>query len=158
MTKQLPVRRRGEVVYALVDDDVYEWARHYKWSTHGRDGEYVSRRVGETSRVALHRQILDFPESDVDHINRNTLDNRRENLRVASKSVNGHNKVTAQRNSSHGYRNVSVVRRAGRSVRYRAVVMLSGVFHHGPARTTPQEAANDVLQLRERLGVSVPAA
>lgn len=43
-------------------------------------------------RVYLHRLILGEPEGQVDHKNRDRLDNRRDNLRLASVEQNNHNK------------------------------------------------------------------
>jgi AP2 domain/HNH endonuclease len=55
----------------------------------------------------LHRLIVNPPESfEVDHINRNRLDNRKVNLRLATKSQNAMNKDRLANNTS-GYKGVS---------------------------------------------------
>ena len=43
----------------------------------------------------------------IDHINHNTLDNRKENLRVIADSNNSKNRKTKNSNNKSGYRNVS---------------------------------------------------
>lgn len=60
---------------------------------------------GKRKRIYLHREIIGATNSDVvDHINRNTLDNRCANLRIASKSQNQWNKIGT---SLTGYKGVS---------------------------------------------------
>lgn len=68
---------------------------------------YVGTKVGGIT-VYLHQVIaMNPPKTVVDHMNHNTLDNRRENLRIVSYAVNGQNRRGAQRNNvNSGYRNV----------------------------------------------------
>lgn len=56
----------------------------------------------------LHRFIFDNPDSEtvVDHINHDTLDNRRKNLRVTIKKKNLKNRNGKNINNKSGYRNV----------------------------------------------------
>jgi hypothetical protein len=50
-------------------------------------------QVARASGALLHRILMNPPAGlEVDHINRDRLDNRRCNLRVVTRSVNGHNK------------------------------------------------------------------
>lgn len=77
---------------ALVDDDVYEWAVKLKWQAHYEGNVWYATRSVKLPRPALlrmHRMILSAPDGvPVDHINRNGLDNRRENLRLCTQSEN----------------------------------------------------------------------
>jgi hypothetical protein len=69
-------------------------ARAKGWYLTAKTGHcvYVCREVkqgGKTKRQAFHRLILNAPAgTDVDHINGNGMDNRRENLRLCSRSQN----------------------------------------------------------------------
>lgn len=78
---------------ALVDGQYYEWASKINW--HVSDTGYAMIRHvidGKKKTVRLHRLIIDArPGEIVDHINRNKLDNRLENLRIVSHIENVHN-------------------------------------------------------------------
>jgi hypothetical protein len=89
----------GGMVYAKISPADAPVVLLYKWSwTRGNDRAahtYVRTNVRDGLRwrqVKLHRLLLDAPPgTHVDHINHDTLDNRRENLRV----------VTAQQNQAN---------------------------------------------------------
>lgn len=87
--------------FALVDDADHDWLSQWKWCYHG--GGYALRsRDGKL----MHRLILDAHKGQqVDHANRNGLDNRRENLRFCDHSQNAANSRLATSNTS-GYRGV----------------------------------------------------
>jgi len=82
--------------FALVDDKDFDWLNQWKWYF---NSGYAVRGCPE--RILMHRVILDTPEDMVsDHINRNKLDNRRSNLRVATKSLNNFNTKVRSDNKS----------------------------------------------------------
>lgn len=78
---------------ALVDDADFEWLSQWKWYaiwSPGIKGFYAVRRGrlpdGRRSLIRMHRQILGLDMADKrqgDHVNHDTLDNRRENLVVS---------------------------------------------------------------------------
>jgi hypothetical protein len=96
LVKVLYTKKREPV---LIDDDVYEKICLDSWfitkNRNGRTG-YAAKSIwttGGNKRVYLHRLIAEADDgSVVDHINGNTLDNRRENLRVVDASINEQNK------------------------------------------------------------------
>ena len=58
----------------------------------------------------LHRLLMDCPDGmDVDHINHNTLDNRKSNLRIVPRKYNMRNRKGLNSNNTSGYRNVSLI-------------------------------------------------
>lgn len=98
---------------ALVDEQDWERVSKYKWRAEkgGSGVWYAFRRFwikGKGRRVSLHRFILNLTSVSypyVDHKNRNGLDCRRENLRLATYSQNSANVKTPSRNTT-GYRGV----------------------------------------------------
>lgn len=96
-------------LFAIVDAADFEWVSQWKWYAVGRPGAYYAVRTersnGKQWAVRLHRELLKpKPDEQVDHINRNTLDNRRGNLRLATSAQNGANR--AYRVARSGFRGV----------------------------------------------------
>ncbi len=90
----------GRGFVAIVDLDDLERLQQYKWHSArgGRGGVKVyaaaTHRNSEGKKRALymHRFILNAPKgSEIDHINGNSLDNRKCNLRFCSRSENMQN-------------------------------------------------------------------
>jgi len=79
--------------FAMVDDEDYKYLCEYKWRVDKQaNTNYAARRNGKQTTYYMHRQILNTPpDKEVDHINNNGLDNRRENLRICTLQQNKHN-------------------------------------------------------------------
>ena len=97
MTVEIPV---GRGLVALVDDADAELVRGPWHTTKGANTRYAVRRIrtphGRIS-IQMHRVILGLPRwerggVEVDHINRDGLDNRRSNLRIVSHADNAANR------------------------------------------------------------------
>ncbi len=86
----------GEEEWTIVDPDVYYRLGNCNWYLVGKqDRLYAARNikaVGSIIQVRLHREIMNAPKGLlVDHKNGNGLDNRRDNLRLATHTQNMHN-------------------------------------------------------------------
>ena len=105
--KQIPLTQ-GQ--YALVDDADYVWLNQWKWCAFEcRDYFYAIRRSIRTNEdgkhylIYMHRQILGLGYGDPrqgDHIDHNTLDNSRDNLRICTHQENLRNRKSSQNTSS----------------------------------------------------------
>ena len=93
MAKIIPLTQ-GQVT--IVDDEDFEYVSQHNWRAKraGRHGDYwYAALSGGTKTIFLHRLLVNAqPGEDVDHKNHATLDNRRSNLRRATRSQNNANK------------------------------------------------------------------
>ncbi|HTF72617.1 MAG TPA: HNH endonuclease [Edaphobacter sp.] len=94
---------------AIVDDEEFGALSAHKWCAFKvrRGGVYAVRYVdGGRHRVFMHRVVLNASYGMfVDHINGHGLDNRRENLRLATNAQNQRNRG-AQKNNKSGLKGV----------------------------------------------------
>ena len=91
--------------YAIVDDSNYRKLIKHKWHLDNRGyARRYSLRGGEV--LLMHRVIMKTPRGkDTDHINRDKLDNRRDNLRICTRSQNKMNQLK-QSNNTSGFKGV----------------------------------------------------
>lgn len=91
----------------LINDSDFSKVNKYKW--HLVMNKYAARTSARPNKkmIYLHREIMNAELDEyVDHINGNTLDNRKENLRICTNAENNWNK-TKQKNNNSGYKGVS---------------------------------------------------
>jgi len=90
----------------------------------------------------LHRLIINAPKGmHADHINGNTLDNRKENLRLCTCAQNQWNRGPNKNNKS-GFKGVSTrARFAGKSKPWKAAIMVNRKTIQIGFYATPEEAA-----------------
>ncbi|MFA5567999.1 MAG: HNH endonuclease [Trueperaceae bacterium] len=109
MTREIPLTQ-GMV--ALIDNQDFDLVRAIRWfaiPTRMKTPKwyawgYVGRGAHGRRRVSMHRLILQPNDGlEVDHINGDSLDNRRVNLRPATRSQNLANRPSS---SKSGYRGV----------------------------------------------------
>jgi len=150
--KEIPLTQNK---VALVDDDDYKRLTCFKWQARkirnkyyaGR-GEYLGKIEGvyKTATVHMHHEVfnikaMDYTKIQIDHINGDGLDNRKENLRMSTPSENRRNLISLKSNNTSGYRGVTK-RNDSKSKLWRARIYLP----NGNRTTlghfdTPEEAA-----------------
>jgi len=100
--KKLKVKPNG---IALVDDEDYERLKGYSWWLSGWG--YAGYRLTGGKTMYLHKSIIPVPKGmEIDHINGNKLDNRKQNLRVCTRSQNVANTVKPKHGTTSQYKGV----------------------------------------------------
>jgi hypothetical protein len=137
------LRVKGEHIRVPIDPDDAMLVAGWTWRASRKSGQWrvVGRRAGSKVSHYLSRVIMaDPPGLFVDHINGDTLDNRRGNLRAVEPRANSQNHM-------HGYgerslpRGVGIVRRNnGRNVYFRVEHKLNGKHAPGGYFKTLAEA------------------
>jgi hypothetical protein len=117
----------------LIDDEDYERLKNYRvyehFTTSGKTYFYVAKGYNK-AKCALHRFIVNAPfDTMVDHINGDSCDHRRSNLRFCTQQQNMWNKSVVR--SSSGFKGVARKnkckgRNAGRKVRFYANLNYNG--------------------------------
>lgn len=163
MTIRIPLSQQGwhkGKYFALIDDcdsDLtnYRWQANKGLRNHthyavGHDKENGNRQI-KIHRIILER-VLGRPlakNEHVDHINRDGLDNRRENLRLATPKQN-HANTKTYRNNTSGYKGVYYVYRTGR---WLALITIDGKQKYLGYHATPEQAYEAYCQAaREAYG------
>lgn len=114
--KAIPLTKGRE---ALVDDCDYEYLMQWKWHA-AVDGQYAARRQrGEVRKIVwMHRVVaercgLKCGNLKIDHANRDTCNNCRSNLRMATDRQNAANQ-RRRRDSASGFKGVSWHKQLGK--------------------------------------------
>lgn len=75
-------------MFATIDSVSFPLLAKYRWYVHCRFGRFYARATTGNG-IFMHRLILGFPNGlQIDHVNCNGLDNRKENLRLATPRQN----------------------------------------------------------------------
>jgi len=129
-------------VLIWIDEEDFERISRYRWRDDGRG--YAVRKSRGCPTVKMHREILGLScgDGEVDHINRNRMDNRKSNLRLVTRSQNQWNRADPKRGLRFDPR--------GRK-HWSVVIYRYGKRFRTPACRTPGEAIAMSVELRARL-------
>lgn len=116
----------------MVDDEDYDQLMKHKWC-YVNNG-YARGRVNGR-QVYIHRMIMGYPKNNIDHIDNNSLNNQKGNLRICSQKQNTQNRIK-NKNNTTGYKGViKMVNNKYKSrISYEGKRIILGSFN------TPQEA------------------
>jgi hypothetical protein len=144
-----PIRIEGNIAYvpltngheAVISAQDAHLVEGVSWSISRSKHTLYARRTAPRSQgkktILMHRVITDAKaEFDVDHIDRNGLNNRRENLRVATKSQNACNRAPKPGTAS-GFKGVFFHKISGQ---WRACITVNRRKRHLGLFDTPLEA------------------
>jgi len=125
--------------FATFDDEDIDLILSHHWRAHraGRRGYYASAENASGEIIWMHRLVMDAPENmEIDHINHDTLDNRKENLRLATKNENQWNNKRIV--TTFGYKGITYDKK---KKTYRARIRKNGVRHNLGSYSTARDAA-----------------
>lgn len=143
--------------FVLVDDIDYRYLSQWKWFAAWTNSGYYAKRNspridGKQKAILMHRVIAERMGIDskmIDHKDRNTLNNQRENLRAATRSQNMHNHGF-NKNNTTGVKGVYFCQQYGR---YKAQITVEGKQHFlGRFDTIPEAEAVVIAKRKELVG------
>ncbi len=103
--------------YTRVDVEDYEELNKVKWHLFEdkKKKKFYAVRTEDRRNVFMHRRIMNAPGGTiVDHVNRDGLDNRKANLRIATNMQNCWNSERGFYNGTSKYKGVRLDKRSGR--------------------------------------------
>ena len=111
------VSRFGNVLVSKVDEELF---LRYNWSVFKSGEKFYARRKKKIDGISkiflLHREIMKAKNGqEVDHINGDGMDNRRENLRLCSHRENMQNSVKRKNDAASIYKGVHLCKNRWRS-------------------------------------------
>lgn len=116
------------VIKVKIDFEDIERCKDITWHySNSRDIPYICGKI-KNKNIKLHRYLLDLYDNSlvVDHINRNTLDNRKCNLRIANYQENSFNRRVRSDNST-GFTGIDYNKR---NKKWRAKIKYNNVNIH----------------------------
>lgn len=139
MVKEIPLTLG---MNAIVDDEDYEFLMQWNWyamqAGRGAYKKYYAARGSRKKNLRMHQALCPAPEGmETDHINGNSLDNRRCNLRICTHRQNIWNRK-AVRGSASRYKGVDWYAASGN---WRAYIKLDGKQKHLGCYKSEDDAA-----------------
>ena len=114
-------RQGNEKCRAIIDLDDIKKVKDYNWCENGA-GYIISNKTQSHPKLYLHRFIIDYSdEKFIDHIDGNTMNNRKSNLRIVNPQQNMMNRRAVKPTKS-GVVGVNYVRKTNK---WKAVIMIN---------------------------------
>ena len=93
---------------AKVDDEDYDWLNGMEWyAQKDKKGMMYAATTIMGDVTYMHRLVTDADDDTVDHVNGDTLDNRKENLIVSTYQENAMNKAKTKHHRSSKFKGVT---------------------------------------------------
>lgn len=153
MSRELLAVKDGVTYAAIVDDDVFELGKGYKWRVQFLGGSrkpyFYTRLSRERANTVLHHFVIGKPQKGMvtDHIDRDTLNNQRSNLRHCTIRQNAMN-VGPQRNNTSGYKGVTWHKK---DKKWQASIGLNGKITYLGSYKTAEEAHRAYCAIGEKV-------
>ena len=129
MAKEIQLSQ-GKV--AIVDDEDFEYLNQWKWHVIKSDNIFYAKRnikryTGKQTQISMHRLIMN-PDKymKIDHIDRDGLNNQKNNLRICTNSQNCMNRILHSNNKS-GFKGVYFCKQHNK---FRARVCINKINKH----------------------------
>lgn len=146
-------RENGEALEMLIDTEDLPILQRYNGTLCVVNSPYIYaygvENVGKKqAHFYIHRYLMAARKGiQVDHINHNTLDNRKSNLRLVTAAQNAQNKNGARKDSTSGLRGVTW---SERDKRWRAQITLNRKAIHLGSFKDKEEANRVVTEARAK--------
>jgi HNH endonuclease len=146
-------RKNGEIHECIVDKEDIEKLIQFdrKWfigytANKKMANVRCSKSKSNNKEILLHRFIVDCYDENfvVDHIDRDILNNKKENLRICTKAENSQN-ISNIRNTVSGIRGVTFVKHKNL---WRGRVTLNGKTHYLGMSKNKEEIERRVIEFR----------
>lgn len=123
--------------FAIVDESDYDYLSQMKWNYSKTAHNYYARTKINGSNKYMHRIIMKEPDGlQIDHINGDTIDNRRCNLRICTNQENARN--SKSRKGKSKYKGITWSKR---DLNWKAQIQVNYVNYHIGYYDTEEEAA-----------------
>lgn len=128
-------------VHFLVDSEDVERLKMYTWCiTKSKTPDLYAMTKDGSRSIKLHRYLMEVPDGLItDHINRNTLDNRKSNLKICTRAENNRNMGIKRRHPT-GFKYITRGKRNG----FEITIKLRGHLYV----STYRKSLEDALRVR----------